>query len=504
MQNRNGFTLVEMLVATALVVLMMMMFAQIFQVAGGLVSNQKSMANLDQKVRTMTILLRGDMKNRTFRDIIPFQAGQNPVTAGPNYIANRRRGFFSISENDPGTKTDDVLHLTITTETVGTKAGDSPSLPFSARCSLMFNGEEPTDKAEYLFANPDQPEFDDGQPVVNNTGSSKFAEVCWFLRDGNLYRRTLLIRDPYSRADNATQEPQDSSAVDFIDATYAGEEHVNATTNPNGVFWRDFDYSAFADGSNHTKFHTAPESLDNESKSGVPGLANFPLSLGIPFLRYGSSISRALAGPPAQILGPREFLDQDDPSTFIGRFTKEESTHANFAYPGNNTSETDPFNSNGGPALTLTNGRVEEYQFTSDTHQRRGEDLLMTNVHEFDIQVWDDALKDFVDLGHDRRNADNQRGWYHRDFRNNPDFGNRYDTWHLFSDSETGVKMPPTPYRPLGDDPEQQPDPADIENFGLGSDHEVPLRAVRILIRFIDPGSEQMRDLTFTFHLVED
>ncbi len=72
--RRRGFTLVEMMVATALVVVMMLMFAQVFQTAGGLVSNQKGLAENDQSERTLTILLRGDVAQRTFRDVVPLSA----------------------------------------------------------------------------------------------------------------------------------------------------------------------------------------------------------------------------------------------------------------------------------------------------------------------------------------------------------------------------------------------------------------------------------------------
>lgn len=505
--NKRGFTLVEMLVATALVVLMMLMFAQVFQTAGGLVSNQKGMAELDQNVRTLTILLRGDMKQRTFVDVVPFVSGQDTTgNFGENYNASRRRGFFSISENDPNNATDDVLHLTIATE-------EGPTLPYSGRAKLMFNGTAPANPDAYLLANPDQPEFDDGQLSVNNTGSSRYAEVCWFLRNGILYRRQFLIRNPYNRNGNSTEEPQDSAATpaEFIETTYAAEGHVNATTNPNGVFWRDFDYAAYADAAGNTKFHT-PGSLDNISNSPAnPNLANLPTSLGIPFLRFGSSISRAQSGPPVVIFPPREFLDPADQATYIGRFTTEETTHADFTYPGNSTLATDPHNSASGPSLTLANGVVTEYQF-ADQDQRRGEDIVMSNVHSFDVQVWDDILKEFVDIGHSKTGTvldvngqpvPNVPGWYNASRRRNTDFGNSYDTWHPFSD------MPNTPYAPFGDPStgdksDERPDRSAAQNLGLGDAGEIPLRAVQIKVRFYDPGSESMRDLTFTFPLVEN
>jgi hypothetical protein len=103
----------------------------------------------------------------------------------------------------------------------------------------------------------------------------------------------------------------------------------------------------------------------------------------------------------------------------------------------------------------------------------------MTNVHAFDIKVWDDALNQFVDLGHGNSGGD---------YAGPPagpftaaQGGNRYDTWH------PNENMPTPPYRPV---------------FGGDPDMPIPLRAIQIQIRFYDPGGDTMRDLTFTYSLI--
>ena len=298
----RGFTLVEMLVATALVVLMMMMFAQIFQTASSLVSNQKGMAELDQNVRTLTILLRGDIGQRTFVDVVPFVPGQDTsgATIPPfdestekGYAEEYRRGFFSISENVANNATDDVLHLTIRTDS---PLRTVPQLPFSGKTRLLHFDPPPPDNDQYLIDNPDQPEFDDGQTEVNSTGSSRYAEVCWFLRNGVLYRRLLLLRDPYNPGANVNpEEPQNDAGVPFNATVY---DHNNDGTADK--VWRDFDYSAYWEpdiagtGIFGLKFHSLPLALENKYPStGIPNLLGFPRNLGIPFLRYGNSFNRA-------------------------------------------------------------------------------------------------------------------------------------------------------------------------------------------------------------------
>lgn len=562
-RSPRGFTLVEMMVAVALVVVMMLMFATVFQTAGGLVSRQKGMAELDQSTRTMITLLRGDIKQRTFIDVVPYVGGQNvtaarpyDATAGNGFAADFRRGYFSISENDPQNSTDDSLHLTITTQSLAKEPDERhDSLPFSGKATLLralgpggFNNSDLDTKAKrdaYLLANPDQPEFDDGQIEENSTGSSEFAEVSWFLRNGNLYRRQLLIRRPYNRGfDSGSPDDPEGLARDNMGNTYLqqfipGEGYGPASYAPNpqnpqnnakGVFWHDFDYSAFANRRTFApdpmdpmttvthrelKFHVthdpgdpqAQDSLDNTSPDALAGLGGFPRSLGIPILRFGNSYSRwrrehldpmdNTSPIITRMFGPKEYGGGDydvvnspntTPPNYIGRFTVQETSHSRFHYPGNYQNG-DPFNRTD---LTVSNGLVNQY---SNENDRRGEDLVLTNVHEFDIEVWDDLLNQFVDLGHNQSNSSGTFGLYH--FRRlqaaNTDFGNRYDTWHP---SDMMPASPPyAPFDDTVDGPRTAPD------WGLGKRGEIPLKAIRIKIRYYDSLSQQMRDLTFTFTL---
>lgn len=477
--RRSGFTLVEMLVATALVVLMMLLFAQVFQIAANLIGNQKGMAELDQSVRSATILLRGDIDHRTFRVVVPFEPTSDVVPDD-----SFKRGFFSISENDPNDGTDDVLHLTIQ---INEDGEGSPELPYSGKAALLrradpVNGIQSTpddaaitaqaDAETYLLANTDQPEFDDGQLIVNGTGSSRYAEVAWFLRNGTLYRRQLLIREGYDREDTTDPQPVNAAGERFVPGDYTAANVPPAASwhNASGEFWRDFDYSAYhepaIDSPGGLRFHSF-ESLINSNdvtQAINPNLLDLPASLGIPFLRFGSSTNRAsIINNAIQIQGPREMLAVGDKSTWIGRFTHQETSHSDFDYPGNRNGG-DPFND--AVPLAMANGLVSEF---SAEKFRRGEDIMMTNVHSFDIQVWDDSLRRFVDLG-------NGSGDYAASA--NSEFGNRYDTWHPNQD------MPAPPFLPLDADGTPK-----------------PLRAIKIDIRFYDVSSDSMRDLTFTFPL---
>src|SRR6476661_2311814 len=85
----RGFTLVEMLVAVAVVVVMMSLFATIFQMATGAMQKQKGISENDQHVRLVVTMLRNDLRTsqkdaatgalvqcRTFRVLVPWGAGE--------------------------------------------------------------------------------------------------------------------------------------------------------------------------------------------------------------------------------------------------------------------------------------------------------------------------------------------------------------------------------------------------------------------------------------------
>lgn len=163
--NRAGFTLIEMLVATTLVLLMMLLFAEVFGLATETVTMRKGMAANDQKARLLTTRFDNDLSARTFRTVVAFSGRTfayverqedvvgdaalevvgwqfKPETDGGNVVfasgsgttqvpgtlvqlgsLESRRGFLSISENDPDDDTDDVFSWTIDRRLVKNRGG---------------------------------------------------------------------------------------------------------------------------------------------------------------------------------------------------------------------------------------------------------------------------------------------------------------------------------------------------------------------------------------------
>lgn len=489
---RGGFTLVEMLVSVALVILMMSLFAEIFSTSTNLMTRQKGLAENDQRARLVMRLLETDLNCRTFRgDIVPFTPGMD-TSLLPNI--SDLQGYFSISENDPGDNSDDVLRLTVDLNNYADGSTVKTTLPaFYGKATELNN----------LPSHPNQPEGDDGLiAATNNVGMSNLAEVVYFLRGGRLYRRQMLIREPY--LNGKTGEKAQPMAADDATLMITGNYPVAGTS----TFWGQFDYSAFFYGDQgHVHFHHT-DSLSNRSTDAVFQLdssstTQYPISLGIPNLRFGGSTNSGLGTPPREYVGPSN-------SDFIGAFTHEETSYANgspqgFLYPGYPNNTMSPNDPHVRTDLTLNaTGTVDQYANGS----RLGEELLLPNVLSFDVKVWDPGVSDgpdgapgfagagidedfsgvgddsnrergfpfppmtgmdtqwgalsddgdWRDLGHSDQSGffSGNQGVTPARLRNavvpSTNFGNRFDTWHPFQGDDgmgNAVSLGLPPYRPM-------------------------------------------------------
>jgi len=471
---RAGFTLVELLVAMALVILIMFLFVEVFDIAIGTMQTQQSIAQNDQKARSIISTLERDFAERTFRQavtrgsgvvirpngstVVVQESAPGIVPLGPgDMVTERQDGFIYISENDTFDDGDDVLHLTVfVNETLrapivedpneGLFYGTCPELPSSG------NGA----------ANPNQPDGDDGN-FGNGTMVSRAAEIVYFLRGTTLYRRVLLLRDPRQnavppfstqpqRGNNGTGGPYDTIFhVEYPPHNLANPRSFYDDWDSSGTrVWTIDDGNGMRDdeGTDGYRFHFhGLESLDNSL-----GTTNIPLA--IPSSRFGFFLDGI----------PREFLFDNNsppnPIAYIGRYTHEETSSANplFEWPGytappgaNIMQRTD---------RTLTSDGVVAVNGTPLGGPRAGEDILATDVEAFDIEVWDTGFVEdinpangMLDMGEDvnGNGALDEGAWvdlghnfpighYRASKRANQDFGpfgntgsgvNRvYDTWH--------------------------------------------------------------------------
>lgn len=576
-----GFTLVEMLISVAMVLLIMTMFAEIFQIASSSLGKQRGLAENDQRARMISTVLRGDLDKRTFRDVTPFTHLQDTRQI-PGDIS-RRAGYWYYAENDPTDDTDDVLQFTAnvlnrsqntdTTPFVG-RAIQLPNTKFKVTAEntgarQFFVGDPmvtPVDLSPYVlvdshiwiagskdtagvrsndsrytvtaityssptntitvqesipaamfthgdcYISESQPELDDGLPA-NSLGQSTAAEISYFLRGGNLYRRLMLIRPSY----DSDSQPHYSNGQRVIGGNPGN--YVSASTPPRS-FLGDQDYSAYYYRGKYAlvsgtptlngggvRFHSLSESLTNDNDSSEliafeaapssPPLESQDqfrfVALGIPQTRFGhdpwTGLPRefALAGGD----GLRGTADDTD---FLGRFTMLECANAAFGYPGsmsNIPAKDDPAQDRSPVSMTMplaidpNTNLVTAYSGTPQ--QRRGEDIVMSNVIGFDVKVWDSAVTRFVDVGDavsggSFEPADRQNTLY------SPNSKFRYDTWHPRAE----VIEPVDPVVPRG------PAMRDTDPPFSAS-----ITAVQITINYRDISSDQVRQVTVVQSLVD-
>lgn len=174
---RRGVTLVEMLVTVALLVLMMTVIVQIFQAATGAVSSSRSFQDMDSGLRQLDATIRQDLGNVTARMTPPLDPKNN-------------LGYFEYIENShadvQGEDTDDCLRFTV-------KAPEGQI--FTGRfypANITSSGVLPSDpsKAPPFVTTATYEYLKSVTPI---TIQSQYAEVVYFLRNGNLYRRVLLV-----------------------------------------------------------------------------------------------------------------------------------------------------------------------------------------------------------------------------------------------------------------------------------------------------------------------
>ena len=377
---RAGFTLVEMLVATALVVLMLVLFAQIFGDTVRIMRNQQALSQNDQKARAVDTVLRTDFEKATFRQVRDKGVyGITPLRANWPVDAERQRGYFYISENDPEDPTDDVLQFTI----------DMRLTHRNPEISVLRG------KATNIAGADNEPENDDGI-AGNFMGESPAAEVSYFLRGGNLYRRVNLLRKP--KVPTATGAPteypmQPGSGADGAALIFQGTGNPLYTAGTTR-FWDDFDYSAWLrpqdinppDGTDDT-FQIVFNGVD--TLQNVAGATSFPIA--VPWFRFGHRPALSTGG--TRIGFPVEhLLNADTAVGFLGRFTHEETSSPAFVWPGGFPA---PLTAH--PLLrtnyTATNlASVSQIVTDYELGERAGEDLLLSGVESFDLEVWDDGF----------------------------------------------------------------------------------------------------------------
>jgi len=401
-----------MLVSVTLVLLMMTMFASIFQMATASISKQRAISNNDQRVRALSTIIRSDFAHRTFRFPQPFYPGENSASVTP---FGDRAGYIYISTNDPYSSIDDLIQFTVSSDIV---VEDPDSTPYSGKASLLVDRVNGTPSV--LAINTNQPESDDGALTINSTGGSSAAEICYFVRNGNLYRKVLLLREPLPVAGkDLDEQPTTVRGANFFN-NVDGNFHVVNVGVVND-FWKHFDYSAI---SAYSSIPTTPPSwIQRAAFVGASSLSNEQGASRGPNVSLGNPTNRFGFNPPSVLDSSNNIVSTSGLSRehtsaatpyFIGRMTHSETSATNFNWPqqssvdfvsgtvlwSGNPVPGNPFDLRNSVNLNTTTGVLDEFSQGVRGGDRRMEDLLLSNVHEFKIEIWDERLQKYTTPGH--------------------------------------------------------------------------------------------------------
>lgn len=432
----RGFTLIEMLVASALVVLMMTIFAEVFQMASGSMTLQRTIAENDQQVRTFTTIMRGDLQKRTFRNLIPFFPREDYALNGVPF--DGREGYFYVAGNNPNSSSDTVLQFTADSRNISESADQTP---YYGRSSLLAQ----------LIQNPNQPESDDGQIQDNGASASAAAEISYFVRNGILYRRVVLLRQPISALTSNTSS-------DTIQPRATNGAPLFTSTSPH-KYWQLFDHAAYrtpdANPNNRVPFLLGFDANSSVLDNKLKGFTDVPL--GRSRFRFGFDNSHSANGAtwgPTNGLS-REYFGASN-ELFLGRFTHEETSHDDFRYPcvGSTAPGGNPF----ATGSTLLDADSDGIADLFEGGPRQGQDILLTHVHSFEVEMFDDRLQAFAPVGHSLTAAGGVPGDFSITRLLNGNYvatgqgitaGQTFDTWHPWYDRDgqgVGDSLPiPTP-----------------------------------------------------------
>ncbi len=180
--NRSaGFTLVEVMIATALTLLLMAIVVQVFAVVGTAASDTREVLQVSDRLRAAKFTFQSDLANLTAPMLPPLKPEQG-------------KGYFEYIEGAAGPV---QLGSTIA---VNTDELDSTGVPLPDTTV-----GDPDDILMFTTRNEEQPFYGRyrelhqyaGSPIpriIDGTTYSQHAEIAWFVRGNTLYRRVLLVR----------------------------------------------------------------------------------------------------------------------------------------------------------------------------------------------------------------------------------------------------------------------------------------------------------------------
>lgn len=337
----RGYTLVEILVATALALLLMAAVVRIFGQIGESVSAARSTLEMSDRLRAAQTTLKKDLEGLTVTMLPPrhpkFDEGYFEYKEGPfgpvRPVADPQDPNPFAVRSDPDNPGNVIVDTTVgDVDEVLMFTTRSTSRPFTGRVLVRLA---------------------DGR--IRRSAESQIAEVAWFVRGTTLYRRVLLVLPEFDAdleaAGIQTQLDADGNEVPF----------------PYPGFYADYDLSVRRDG-NTLVANTLADLTRRECRfAHDPRAFPFDVSawgqLGLPTLRECSSSfwlpdamapgNPPISSPPVTFEPSIDYWDNPHPWQEVDRET--------------------------GSLNAFLDG------------PRIAEDVILTNVIRFDVKLWDPA-----------------------------------------------------------------------------------------------------------------
>lgn len=406
---RKGYTLLEIMVSVTLMLLIMLGVSQLFSSVGTSINNTQSTLGMVANLRGAKIRLEKDLSMLTV-DL----TRTPPVSSGTN------SGYFCVMEgmganhDNAFLKTEDENNRSISTPHIAANedSEDAQSIGYDTTVGdlddvIMFTARAP-----------------EGEPfrglVHGNVSESNTAEVVWFCRGNTLYRRVLLII-PREELNSQGLSANEAQGKEFYKRYDVSVHFVRDGNNPRAVAntledlqLRQYRFAHVCgfDSNNDSIQGTFPFNIHknaacyylrmptltemshenwNASKSFSWNLANAKRTsdndspvTGAPNLIYDKSVLDQ--GESGNTMASD--LPKDGNSPFID-YWKSPFPWSDLTASGERISTIDP---QLGVIDALKGARVAE-------------DVILTNVISFDVQVWDEVANRFISLGEGTYNA---------------------------------------------------------------------------------------------------
>jgi type II secretory pathway pseudopilin PulG len=334
-----AYTLVELLIALALSLLLLLGVAELFQRVGGTMNETRSAMSASAHLTEAALLLRYDLKripdtlakkpHRIANGLTPGDSdGYLEIIEGPDTIATHPYVDESGNRDLTVGDVDDIIAFALTAE---------PDAPFRG---LIRETEK--DEHGNVVQDPDGNDVTFLRIEERNT-----AEVIWFVRGNTLYRRVRLLEDDPSKRNNNMLEDLARREHRAIHNT----AHVSVPPTPPISVVNDFPYPLYDSGYMDWYYLRIPIVEEFLSKEWLED-------------EDAEQWKTRDAGLPA----PNDTADLWE--------------HPHFFPTG----------------LDRKSGAIDDF-VTNPRNPRAGEDVVLTNVLSFDVKVWDPADKEFVDLG---------------------------------------------------------------------------------------------------------